>query len=229
MQEILTFLSALAALINKFGIWVVLIATVIGVFVFRFDKIWSAFGLVFAKVFPVWAETRKLKMERRRQELAQTRLREQAEWEQESSFNQAIQHRMLQNGEQKTALYEKQIADLKAQLATERHERIMAQNSSSEFQMTLKELEIRTIEITTDALDVARTYADRLDPICEAVIAHRKEASALSGELNIKLEALGFVIAQLAFRGQKGRSFEDLVKELEESKNQDSNVVGESS
>jgi hypothetical protein len=125
---------------------------------------------------------------------------------------------MLQNGEQKTALYEKQIADLKAQLATERHERIMAQNSSSEFQMTLKELEIRTIEITTDALDVARTYADRLDPICEAVVAHRKEASALSGELNIKLEALGFVIAQLAFRGQKGRSFEDLVKELENAK-----------
>jgi hypothetical protein len=220
VQEILTFLSALAALVNKFGIWVVLIATVIGVFVFRFDKIWSAFGLVFAKVFPVWAEARKLKMERRRQELAQTRLREQAEWEQESSFNQAIQHRMLQNGEQKTALYEKQIADLKEQLATERHERIMAQNSSSEFQMTLKELEIRTIEITTDALDVARTYADRLDPICEAVVAHRKEASALSGELNIKLEALGFVIAQLAFRGQKGKAFEDLVNDLKRVKSQ---------
>lgn len=79
MKELLDVFSALAALINKYGAWVVILVVGLGILILQFDKVWSGLGKLAARILPAWTAQRRAAIQRAQLELVEAQRRAEEE------------------------------------------------------------------------------------------------------------------------------------------------------
>jgi hypothetical protein len=147
--------GALAALIAKHGIWVVILVIGLGIFIFRFDKLWAGLAAMVGKISPVWAERRRLDIEQIKARV--TAEREQVQHEQATQKERELDTILVLKD--MLLAYKTEIDDTKL-------ERRQLANRLYEIVESYERRDAQVVEVLRDMSGLIRAQTARLDRVC---------------------------------------------------------------